>query len=398
MFRRPRLFGRSLCPRTLVAPRAVLISILAAGTLGASALAAAAPADASQRSDVQRELQALVGMPGGPPGALVDMERGGDRIVFRARVADIAGGRRPKPSDFMRIASVAKAFSGAVALLLVESGRLKLDDTIARRLPSLPAAWGAVTLRELLQHTSGLPDYSGAAAFRAIFIADPHHRFDSRRLLSFVASEPLLFHPGSQYRYSNSDNIAIALMAEAATGHRYEDLLDRLVYDRLGMRRTSLPQGFLLPKPYLHGYTVPPSGSPQDVSTLAGASGAWASGGIVSTPSELNTFIENYAGPELLSRSVRREQLKFVAGASEPAGPGRNSAGLGIFRYATRCGVVYGHTGNFFGYTQLAVASPDGERSLTFTVNEQINEASNSTLLAKLRAVQEDFVCEMLRH
>ena len=298
----------------------------------------------------------------------------------------------------MRVASVAKAFSGAVALQLVDSGHLSLDDTIADRLPALPAAWGSVTLRELLQHTSGLPDFTAADAFRTIFAADPHHQFDSRRLLSFVATEPLRFSPGAQYRYSNSDNIAIALMAEAATGLSYEDLLKCLVYNRLGMRGTSLPQGFLLPRPYLHGYDVPPTGTPEDVSMLAGASGAWASGGIVSTPDDLDTFIKAYAGPALLSRPVRQEQLTFIDGASEPAGPGQNSAGLALFRYDTRCGVVYGHTGNTFGYTQLAVASPDGKRSLTFTVTEQITQSSKPALLAKLRAVQEDFVCELLGH
>lgn len=103
-----------------------------------------------------------------------------------------------------------------------------------------------MTLRQLLQHTSGLPDYTTDPGFVEILRADPRHVFDPRTLLDFVADEPLLFVPGSLYEYSNSDNIAVALMAEAVTDRRYEDLLKELVYRPLGLRRTSLPLGYRL--------------------------------------------------------------------------------------------------------------------------------------------------------
>jgi D-alanyl-D-alanine carboxypeptidase len=371
---------------------------LAAGCLIVSCAAAvsAAPAAAVQSNSLQRELDSLVSSKGGPPGVIVVLERGGHRKIYRSGFA-VVDPRRPSPNDHMRIASVAKAFSGAVALRLVDKGSLGLDDTIARRLPKLPAAWGAVTLPELLQHTSGLPDFSASDAFRKLVVADPRRRFDSRQLLSFIASEPLLFKPGTQYQYSNSDNIAVALMAEAATGRTYEDLLKSLVFTRLGLHDTSLPTGFELPKPYMHGYLVPLTGAPEDVSTALGASGAWASGGIVSTPNDLDTFIKAYAGPELISRSTRKQQQNVVAGSSEPPGPGANAAGLAIFRYTTRCGVVYGHTGNTLGYTQLAVGTADGSRSLTFSVNETLTQKTDPALFATMRGIQEDFVCELLR-
>lgn len=205
-----------------------------------------------------------------------------------------------------------------------------------------------MTLRQLLTHTSGLPDYSRSPEFLAILQADPHHRFDSRRLLDFVAGQRLLFRPGSRYQYSNSDNIAVALMAEAVTGVRYEELLRRLVYRPLGLHDTSLPQGFEMPEPYMRGYDVPvqPPAAPEDISELIGASGVWASGGIISTPRDMTRFIRGYAGGALISRATLREQRRWVDGASEPAGPGANKAGAAIFRYTTRCGVVLGHTGN----------------------------------------------------
>ncbi|MEV8094609.1 serine hydrolase domain-containing protein [Kitasatospora sp. NPDC085879] len=348
------------------------------------------------RPGLERELRELVTAPGGPPGAIAVLRYGDRTEVYRAGTAEIGTGRPPRSTDHMRIASAAKAFSGAVTLRLVDRGALGLDDTIGERLPDLPAAWHAVTLRQLLQHTSGLPDYSASAAFRAVITADPHHVFDPHHLLDYVFDQGLAFTPGTQYRYSNSDNIAAALMAEAATGRPYEELLARLVSRPLGLRETTLPRGYELPEPYLHGYEVVPPDPPEDVSTLFGASGAWASGGIVSTPADLSSFIRAYGGDRFLKPATRRQQVAFVPGASEPAGPGTNAAGLALFRYTTRCGTVYGHTGNTAGYTQLAAATPDGRRALTVSVTEQISQSTRPALLARLRAVQEDFVCRLL--
>ncbi|MFJ8623544.1 serine hydrolase domain-containing protein [Kitasatospora sp. NPDC093550] len=386
-------------PKTRRPGRAVAALLTAALAL-ASAGPAAAPAAAAPRDDddlaLRAELQELVDRPDGPPGAIAVL-RDGERVrVFRAGTAEVGTRRPPRLDDHMRLASAAKAFSGAVALRLVDCGLLGLDDTIARRLPALPAAWGAVTLRQLLQHTSGLPDYSDAPGFVEVILADPHHVFDSRHLLDYVADQDLEFTPGSRYQYSNSDNIAVALMAEAATGQRYEDLLASEVYQPLGLTQTSLPSGYRLPEPYLHGYAPQPPAAPEDVSTLFGASGAWASGGIVSTPRDFSVFAAGYAGGPLISDATRRQQRAFVEGASEPAGPGANRAGLAIFEYTTRCGVVYGHTGNTAGYTQLGAGTPDGRRSLTVSVTTQVNQRGNPDLLAHLRAVQEDFVCALL--
>ncbi|MFC8427679.1 serine hydrolase domain-containing protein [Streptomyces sp. NPDC057253] len=379
-------------------------SRLRAGSVLAVCLAALAPVtagaatDPSDRQALQRQLDDFVRSPGGPPGAIAVLRTENGTRVVRAGVADISTGRKPRPDDHMRIASTAKAFSGAVALTLVDHRALRLDDTLHKWLPQLPDAWGEVTLRQLLNHTSGLPDYSRSEGFIAELRADPRHRFDSRRLLDYVADQPLLFAPGSEYRYSNSDNIAVALMAEAATRTTYEELLRRLVYRPLGLESTSLPQGYRMPRPYLHGYDVNPPAPPEDVSEVIGMSGVWASGGIVSTPADMTRFIRGYASGRLYHRKVVEQQRRWIEGAaSEPAGPGRNSAGLAVFRYQTRCGVVLGHTGNTLGYTQLIAATPDGRRSLTFSVTSQITQSTDAERLERMRALQENFVCALLR-
>ncbi|WP_399225633.1 serine hydrolase domain-containing protein [Streptomyces sp. TRM49041] len=365
------------------------------GLVAGPARADGRPAGGGEEHGPRRALRELVGLPDGPPGAIAVLQRGGDVRVYRAGAADLESGRPPRPDDHMRLASVSKAFSGAVALQLVDHGELRLDDTIGELLPRLPAAWHKVTLRQLLQHTSGLPDFSESPEFLALLQADPRRRFDSRRLLDFVADEPLNFAPGSRYRYSNSDNIAVALMAEAVSGRPYEELLHRLVLRPLGLRDTGMPRGYLLPRPYLHGYA--PGRPPEDVSTLFNMSSVWASGGMFSTPNDLNRFMRAYAGGSLVSKATREQQTNWVEGASGPPGPGRNDAGLALFRYSTRCGVIYGHTGNIAGYTQFAAATPDGRKSVTLSITTQVPQAGKPELLARLRQVQENLVCHLLR-
>jgi len=175
----------------------------------------------------------------------------------------------------------------------------------------------------------------------------------------------------------------------------YARLLEEIVFERLGLTGTSFPIRPALPRPYIHGYVVDEMGTPEDVSTLLSPSGAWASGGIVSTPRDLNEFIGAYLAGRLFAVSLQREQLRFVPGGkSSPPGPGRNAAGLAVFRYRTRCGTVYGHTGNFPGYVQFAAASRDGSRALTTSLNIA---APTGRLLARLRAMQQTAVCALLR-
>src|SRR4030095_1041059 len=183
-------------------------------------------------------------------------------------VAAVGEPGRPRKTDSMRIASVAKAFSGAVSLSLTDSGVLSLDDTIGQRLPGQPVAWHAVTLRQLLAHTSGLPDFTEDAAFQeavrsSLAVAPP-----PAALLAFVAHKPLKFTPGTQYRYSNSDNIAVGLMVEAATGTSYEEALRVHVTKPLPLSRTSLPAGPEVPPPLIHGYDLADDGTPEDLSEI----------------------------------------------------------------------------------------------------------------------------------
>lgn len=372
--------GTRRCPVCLV---------VLALSLGLAASAAAAPPGPD---DVQRGLERLVAAKGGPPGAIATMYRDGRMTVLRAGRANVKRPRALRSTEHMRIASVSKAFSGAVVLNLVRAGKLGLDDTIAQRLGGMPAAWGAVTVRQMLDHTSGLPDYTQSKAFAEQARKDPRGFVSPREIIDWVRAEPLEFPPGSSYEYSNTDNIVVGLIIEAITGRSYGKALEEIVFEPAQLHQTSFPAKLTLPKPFIHGYVVEAGEPPTDVSTFLNPSGAWASGAIVSTPRDLNAFIRSYLGLKFFSRAQQREQMRFVPGASSPPGPGRNSAGLALFRYRTRCGTVYGHTGNFPGYVQWAAATADGRRAVTTSLNIP---APTGKLLARLRRVQEAAVCAL---
>jgi len=372
---------RSLSVLAIVACLALVLSV---GT------AAAKTTDAQ----VLKGLEGLVAAPGGPPGAIATLYRDGKLTTLSTGRADIAKKAAPRATDHMRIASVAKAFSGAVALNLVRSGRLSLDDTIEKVLPTLPKAWGKVTVRELLGHTSGVPDYTKSKAFVEQAETRPRAYVAPKTVIGWVEEEPLEFKPGSKYEYSNTDNIVVGLMVEAVTKRSYTSELQRIVLGPAKLTQTSLPTKITMPSPFIHGYVTEPGAEPQDVSEFLNPSGAWASGAIVSTPQNLNAFIRGDLGRQFFDKAEQEQQMRWwKGGESSPPGPGKNSAGLALFRYQTKCGTVYGHTGNFPGYTQFAAATADGSAAVTTSLNIP---APTGKLLAQLRQVQTEAVCDLL--
>src|SRR3954471_7113009 len=133
---------------------------------------------------LQNAMDQLVSRPDGPPGAFAVVQRDGEVRIYSAGTGDVSSGLAPQFTDHMRLASTSKAFSGAVALSLVEDRKLALTDTIGARLggQGMPAAWSAVTLAQLLQHTSGIPDYTESRQFQTEFSQDPSKTVDSRRI------------------------------------------------------------------------------------------------------------------------------------------------------------------------------------------------------------------------
>ncbi len=186
-------------------------------------------------------------------------------------------------------------------------------------------------------------------------------------------------------------------MVAAVDGTPYDQSLEARVYTPFGLTGTSLPVGVEMPTPYTHGYQPDPPNADEDVSKLVAAGWSWASGGVVSTPQDANMFARDYTSGKETDAATKKLQFTFRPGKSEPTGPGTNSAGLGIFRYQTSCGTVYGHTGNTSGYTQFIAATSDGTRSAVVSINGQITPERNPKIFPALRTIYGLAVCSALK-
>src|SRR5690349_11509476 len=334
--------------------RTLILALLIAIALGAGAT----PSSAAKDNRFQAVLDAITSDPQGPPGISVLIHKRSRTLWYTSGVANRATGAKPRRPMKMRIASMAKAFSGAVALALVDRGKLKLSSTIDEVVPGVWPLAGHVTLRKLLNHTADLPDYIRDDEFVDALIADPAQYMTPEELIGYVSDKPPKPRKGGKYEYSDSDNIMIGLMAEAATGRSYESLLNRLVSRPAGLKDTSLPRTIEMPTPYMRGYNLPPpDGNGADTSEFINPALAWASGGIVSTPTDVGRFFRAYLGGKLFDKKLKHKQLAGrLRGNSSPPGPGTNFAALGVFRYRNDCATAYGHTGSFPGYRLFAAS------------------------------------------
>jgi CubicO group peptidase (beta-lactamase class C family) len=177
--------------------------------------------------------------PAGEPGAAVAVIQDG-RVVHRGfyGVADLAAGRAIDSTTTFYLASVSKPFTALAVQLLVREGRLRYDDRLVDRLPELAATDSAITVRHLLTHTSGLPDYN-------TFIDWPRFRgLDDRVVIDTLRAHPRpKFPPGSRYEYTNSGYVVLARLVERATGTTYAEFLRRRVFEPAGMRSALVYDG-----------------------------------------------------------------------------------------------------------------------------------------------------------
>jgi D-alanyl-D-alanine carboxypeptidase len=376
-------------------------ALMIAAALGALAIPfAASPAHAvpDYEHRLERTLTKLTRAEGGPPGAAATIHRtrGRGEAFIHAGVANVDSLAQWRPNSRMRLASISKAHSAAVALALVDDGTLSLDSTVGSLVPSAPPEWSPATLRQLLGHRSGVPNLTADQGWLDAFVAAPRSKPEPEQLIELMTNTALVFPPGSQYAYSNTENQLVGLMAEAASQRELGDLLEELVISPLRLSRTALPRGYKLPG--RHGVAGYDAGDREDLTDCCSMAWLWAAGGVYSTPRELNRFIRGYVGGELFGPEVRRQQLSFPGGGkSEPPGPGAIAAGLAVFRYRTPCGTVFGHTGNTFGFTQFAAATRDGRRAATVSINAQITPEQDERRFTTLKRAYRLAVCAALR-
>ena len=173
---------------------------------------------------------------GNVPGASVVVVRNGNVVVRSAfGRADLEQQIAATADTHYRLASVTKQFTAAAILSLAERGKLSLDDSIRRWLPSLPAYADAITIRQLLTHTSGLVDYEDAIP------PGRTAQLNDDDVLQIVASQPApYFEPGSSWRYSNSGYVLLGIIVARASGESFPQYLHDAIFDPLGMKTTAM--------------------------------------------------------------------------------------------------------------------------------------------------------------
>ena len=371
-----------------VIPAGVVLAALLVGGCGDGEGDAAAPTT----QDVQAALDEAVDA--GAPGIAVAV-RGPDGEEFlTSGVASIESGQPIRPETLFRIASVTKSFTAVLAMQLVAEGKLSLDDTVEQVSPDLLAAGDQITIRQLLAHTSGLPDYIKSDAFTER--AGAGESLTPEGALGFVADEELEFEPGSEYAYSDSDNIALGLIIEEVTGNSYEEELQSRILDPVGLDETTLATTLRFPRPHAQGYQYSEDASdkPENVTDIPlDPNGAWASGALISTPRDVARFFGALLAGDLVPKQQLREMMVTVPGAGDPPGPGVNNAGLGIFGWEIACGEIWGHTGSWPGFRTLGAGSEGGDSAVSMVVNA--TGPSQETNEAILRA-QEVAACHAL--
>lgn len=260
-------------------------------------------------------------------------------------IADAASGTPMSPGDYFRIGSITKTFTATVILQLVQQGKLSLSDPLSKFEPQIPHS-SQITIRELLNHTSGLRTGNGAVTREAI--QHPQTPVPARREIAATVRQPLLSPPGQTYHYSDVGYEILGEVAAKVTHTALGTLIQRQVIAPLGLSHTAYAPNPPVPPPAAHGYLLR-AGRQLDTS---GWSYAYTSsaGSMVSTVGDLKTYAAALAtGSGLLSPATQQERMTFV-----PTNIPGVSYGLGILEI----GPFLGHDGEVTGYNSIMLYSP----------------------------------------
>lgn len=268
-------------------------------------------------------------------------------------------------------------------LSLVADGRIRLDAPIDRYLPGLLPYSEPITVRQMLEHRSGLFDYANVLWATPKRVAASRNRdYTPADLVGLFTKKPLQFTPGSRFGYSNSDYVVLGLLVEKITKQRYVTALERRVLRPAGLHHTFAPgHDPKLRRPSMRGYEAVWSKTRLTDLTGYNMSAAWASGDIVSTTGDINRFYTALLGGKLLPPNLLRQMKQ-----SKPAFPGVEY-GLGL-GHTKMCGQqVWGHVGGVPGYGTYTFTSPESARQITVSVNRSLKlsdsaEKAINTLVA----------------
>ena len=345
---------RSVVWRVLAVPLAAAIALGAAG-----GTASAAPSKGEAES-LKSRAQGLLG--DGYPAALAAVtDSKGESAGVAVGKGNVETGQAPPMDGEVRIGSNTKTFVAVVVMQLVQEGKVGLDEPIETYLPGLIKGEGIdgskITVRQLLQHTSGLPEYTDTTPGSGDIFQIKDHYIPPRDLLDTALGKPAAFEPGAQWKYTNTNYIVLGMLVERVSQRPVGEQIDERIVKKLGLSHTYFPaQGEeKIRGTHPQGYHLSAGGKLEDITEMDSA-WAWAAGAMVSTPSELNTFFQAVFDGRLLSQSSIEEMKKGV-----DMGSGGRVYGLGLVGTPLSCGgTSWGHGGTIPGYQTNDAVGPDG--------------------------------------
>lgn len=331
------------------------------------------------------------------PAALATTGFGHQARSYVAGTAEL-GGQTPPPLDGqVRAGSNTKAFVSVVVLQLVAEGKVDLDGPIEDYLPNLVRGEGVdgrqITVRQLLQHTSGLPNYT---AFLGIEdLEELRDRYmQPRELLDIALAHPASFPPGEGWEYSNTNYVLAGLLIERVTGRPVSEQVTDRVIEPIGLRNTYWPGlgDRTIQGPHPRGYGARPDGQVVDVTEID-PGWAWAAGALISTNGDLNQFYSALLGGKLLPEE-QLAQMRTTVPSNLWEG---TEYGLGLSKTPLSCGGEYwGHGGDIFGYETRGGATDDG-RSAGVAVTAMPGTFGQDNVEQNVRAVHaavDEALCE----
>lgn len=371
-----------------------MLAALCAALLAVSAVAAAGVDQAKERRGahqsggaelftpkVRQELSLAIRntmtdtrLPGVSVGVFVP---GRGSYVRTFGIADRTTGRPPRLSDHVRIASNTKTFTATAVLQLVDQGRLSLDDRLSAFFPQVDNA-DQITIRMMLNMTSGVYDYTDDDAFAERFYADPTIPFDAEDFFGILARHQPEFAPGTDAGYSDSNYFLLGLVVEKVTDKPLGQVITEGIIEPLGLDETSYPTGEGLPAPFARGYfggvdnTNP---TLTDATAVNPAVGGGA-GAMISTLGDLRTWVKALVDGTLLSPGLQAQRLQFVK--FDNPGPVSVGYGLGIFKLDD----LLGHNGAVIGYSTAMYYLPSNGATIVVWGNNSTNDSTPTTTIA----------------
>jgi D-alanyl-D-alanine carboxypeptidase len=278
-----------------------------------------------------------------------------------------------QPETRVRAGSVTKTFTAVVVLQLVAEHKLALADSVEKWLPGVFSNGARITIRELLNHTSGIFNYTRDPAVRRTWGTDRVPK--PARLVAIAAEHPPDFEPGTGWSYSNTGYQALGLIIEKATGQTLRSEMERRIFAPLALAATDLIPARDIPGPHAKGYYLYRQQPRIDVTRTT--FGSWADGALVSNAVDIARFYRALFAGRLLPPAMLSEMKQTVETGGFPDG---DRAGLGIFRTHLPCGIAWGNSGGVAGFLSKVLVSPDARRVVVFMTNGFLDEGPETQM------------------